>query len=247
MAWLDLVICPGEHFSVMQPVFPLMVTSWWGSAAQRQGSLVRHSGGPVRGGMAGLGMLPGNQDYIPSKARGVSADGNAVIGFSGSVAGAQAFCWRPGDGLMGLGDLPGGAFSSEALGVSADGQVVVGFANSEQGQEAFRWTRNGGMVDLGTFRSGYFYSEAFDTSADGSTVVGYGLGDRGQEAFLWDATYGMRNLREVLIKDYGLELTGWALKMAKAVSDDGMTIVGKGVNPDGKEEAWLVQLDASPL
>jgi hypothetical protein len=57
----------------------------------------------------------------------------------------------------------------------------------------------------------------------------------------------MRSLQEVLVKDYGLELTGWALKMAKAVSDDGLTIVGKGINPDGKEEAWLVRLDASPL
>jgi len=191
-------------------------------------------------------MLSGNQDYIPSKARGVSADGNTVIGFSGSVAGAQAFCWRPGDGLQGIGDLPGGAFSSEALGVSADGRVVVGFANSDQGQEAFRWTRNGSMMGLGTFDSGYFYSEAFDVSADGSVVVGYGLGEHGQEAFLWDAGNGMRSLQQVLVKDYELELTGWALRMAKAVSDDGLTIVGKGVNPDGKEEAWLVRLDASP-
>jgi uncharacterized membrane protein len=124
---------------------------------------------------------------------------------------------------------------------------VVGYANSDQRLEAFRWTRIGGMVGLGTFRSGYYYSEAFDVSANGSIVVGYGLGDHGQEAFSWDATRGMRSLQEVLVKDYGLELTGWALKMAKAVSDDGLTIVGKGINPDGKEEAWLVRLDASPL
>lgn len=151
-----------------------------------------------------------------------------------------------GASFLGLGDLPGGTFSSEALGVSADGKVVVGFANSDQGQEAFRWTRNGSMMGLGTFDSGYFYSEAFDVSADGSVVVGYGLGEHGQEAFIWDAGNGMRSLQQVLVKDYDLELTGWALKMAKAVSDDGLTIVGKGVNPDGNEEAWLVRLDASP-
>ena len=62
---------------------------------------------------------------------------------------------------------------------------------------------------------------------------------------MWDVTYGMRSLQKMLVQDYILEFTGWTLKMAKAISDDGLTIIGKGVNPDGKEEAWLVRLDAS--
>ena len=55
---------------------------------------------------------------------------------------------------------------------------------------------------------------------------------------MWDVTYGMRSLQKMLVQDYILEFTGWTLKMAKAISDDGLTIIGKGVNPDGKEEAW---------
>ena len=144
--------------------------------------------------------------------------------------------------MEGLGDLPGGRFSSEALNVSADGHVVVGYANSEQGQEAFRWTRSGGMASCGTFSSGYAYSEALDVSGDGKLVVGYSLGEHGQQAFIWDERHGMRDLHEVLVNSHDLDLSGWTLRMARAISDDGLTIVGKGINPDGNEEAWIARL-----
>ena len=192
--------------------------------------------------MTGLGRLPGGEEFTPSKARGVSADGRVVVGFSGSAAGAEAFRWTAAGGMEGLGDLPGGTFSSEALNVSADGQVVVGYANSEQGQEAFRWTRSGGMTPCGTFSNGYSYSEALDVSGDGNILVGYSLGEQGQRAFIWDKSHGMRNLQEVLVNEYGLDLDRWTLKMARAISDDGLTIVGKGINPDGNEEAWTARL-----
>jgi probable HAF family extracellular repeat protein len=194
--------------------------------------------------MTGLGRLPGGEEFLPSKARGISADGQVVVGFSGSASGAEAFRWSATEGMEGLGDLPGGTFSSEALSVSADGQVVVGYANSEQGQEAFRWTRSGGMATCGTFSSGYFYSEALDVSADGNIIVGYSLGKQGQQAFIWDERHGMRDLRDVLVNSYDLD--GWTLKMARAISDDGFTIVGKGINPDGNEEAWMVRLAPVP-
>jgi probable HAF family extracellular repeat protein len=196
--------------------------------------------------MTALGRLPGDGEFMPSKARGISADGQVVVGFSGSASGAEAFRWSAAEGMEGLGDLPGGTFSSEALSVSANGQVVVGYANSEQGQEAFRWTRSGGMATLGTFSSGYFYSEALDLSADGSMVVGYGLSKLGQRAFIWDERHGMRDLRDVLINSYGLDLEGWTLQMAWAMSDDGFTIVGKGTNRHGNEEAWIARLIPLP-
>jgi probable HAF family extracellular repeat protein len=196
--------------------------------------------------MTGLGRLPGSEEFIPSKARGISADGQVVVGYSGSALGVEAFRWSAEEGMEGLGDLPGGTFSSEALSVSADGQVVVGYANSEQGQEAFRWTRSSGMASCGTFSIGYFYSEALGVSADGNIVVGYSLGKHGQRAFIWDERHGMRDLRDVLVTSYDLNLDGWTLKMARAISDDGSTIVGKGINPDGHEEAWMAQLVPVP-
>jgi hypothetical protein len=61
-----------------------------------------------------------------------------------------------------------------------------------------------------------------------------------EQAFIWDATNGLRNLRDVLVDDLSLDLTGWSLTHARAISDDGLAIVGEGRNPSGNREAWLV-------
>ena len=66
------------------------------------------------------------------------------------------------------------------------------------------------------------------------------------EAFIWDQANSMRNLREVLINDHGLNLTGWTLTSALDVSADGLTIVGAGINPDGFDEAWVATIPEIP-
>ena len=70
--------------------------------------------------------------------------------------------------FMGLGDLPGGSFSSGASSISADGSVVVGSSAvatvlvpgrppfSQTLSEAFRWTQASGMVGLGDLPGGPF-------------------------------------------------------------------------------------------
>ena len=88
----------------------------------------------------------------------------------------------------GLGDLPGGGFSSQARGVSADGSVVVGRSNSTSGDEAFRW-QDGKMTGLGDLPGGTFSSYAFDVSANGAVVVGRSFSGSYptiMEAFRWE-------------------------------------------------------------
>jgi probable HAF family extracellular repeat protein len=179
----------------------------------------------VNGTMMVLGDLPGQNS---SAASSISADGSVVVGFSeSSVDDCEAFRWENGV-MTGLGDLPGGKNWSRAEAVSANGLVVVGQSNSNMGYEAFRW-ENGIMAGLG----GVSYSAALDASADGSVIVGVS-----GEAFIWDAENGMQDLKGVLVNDYGLDLTGWTLYSAKAISDNGLTIVGYGTNPDGYIEGW---------
>ena len=141
--------------------------------------------------------------------------------------------------MVGLADLPGGSVGSVANGISADGLTVVGTGSSAFGLEAFRWTQAGGMIGLGDLAGGAFLSEAHDVSADGSTVVGFADSASGNEAFVWDTDHGMRALRDVLTDDLGLDLTGWTLDLAQGISDDGLTIVGRGINPSGFPEAWV--------
>ncbi len=186
-------------------------------------------------GMVGLGnLLLGGGSY--SRAFDISSDGSVIVGAGTSTSGHEAFRWTESGGAIGLGDLPGGDFMSDALATSSDGSVVVGRSESAAGTEAFRWTEADGMVGLGvlpvTSDEG-----AWGTSSDGSVIVGMGT-----EAFIWDPTYGMRDLKDVLINDYDLDLAGWTLRGAPDISDDGRFITGYGTNPDGLTEAWLADL-----
>ena len=52
-------------------------------------------------------------------------------------------------------------------------------------------------------------------------------------AFIWDTLNGMRNLKYLFENEYGLDLTDWHLRSASAISADGLTIAGTGINPDG--------------
>jgi probable HAF family extracellular repeat protein len=179
-----------------------------------------------------------------SRAGDVSADGDVVVGAISNYWETEAFRWKEDTGMVGLGDLPGGVLRSEAYGVSADGAVVVGSSSAhETDYEAFRWTAEGGMVGLGDLTGGYFGSEARAVSGDGAVVVGYGTTSQGPEAFVWDAQRGMRSVREMLEREYGLDLTGWYLTEATGISSDGRTIVGNGQTPAGVQ-GWVATLPA---
>lgn len=192
-----------------------------------------------------LGILPGG---ILSDASAVSADGTVVVGYShtrvGNRVGIEAFRWTEATGMVGLGGLPGGRLSDRANAVSADGALVVGYAAAATDSHAFRWSQSTGMIDLGTlpvdpFRSRY--STALGVS-DNSVIVGQSASGSSWEAFIWDETHGMRSLRDVLTQQYGIDLDGWFLAAATAITSDGQIIAGYGANPEGRGEAWIVQL-----
>jgi probable HAF family extracellular repeat protein len=182
----------------------------------------------------------------------LGADGGVAAGMLLSGSGSVA-CVVEGDAVRTLGELPGGASFSEATALSADGATVVGISASAWGHEAFR-LRDGVMLGLGGLSADRaLYSYAKDVSANGRIVVGHSIrsaGGTGREtahAFVWDDVNGMRPLREVLTDVYGLDLTGWHLADAMAVSDDGLVIAGNGTNPRGETEAWVVALPPSAV
>ncbi|MBU4524056.1 MAG: autotransporter domain-containing protein [Desulfomicrobium sp.] len=158
---------------------------------------------------------------------GINSDGSVIVGYGDSGSGNEALRWTDATGMVGLGDLPGGIFSSSAYAVSADGSVIVGTGNSASGSEAFRWTDGTGMVGLGDLPGGIFSSEAYAVSADGSVIVGYGNSASGNEAFRWTDATGMVGLGDLP--------GGTFSSRAYAVSADGSVIVGYGVSESGTE------------
>jgi probable HAF family extracellular repeat protein len=206
------------------------------------------------GGMVGLGFLPGG---LSSVATGVSSDGSVVVGHGPSTTGggygAEPFRWTANEGIVGLGILSGQNFAA-ATGVSSDGAVVVGYAYSTTSdvysQQAFRWTASGGMVGLGVLPRGGVVSAANAASADGSVVVGYSDTASEPEAFLWTADGGMQSLFDVLLAGGATGLTNWQLTNAHAISADGNFIVGEGIDPQGRTQAFeasFVPATAVPL
>lgn len=175
-------------------------------------------------------------------ANGVSGSGTVIAGRGESHNGWEAFRWEAGQ-LVGLGDLAGGSFVSSAESISTDGSTIVGYSNSTSGGEAFKWTIGDGMEGLGDLPGGSFNSGASDVSANGSVIVGNSdAGFAVRSAFIWDALHGMRDLKALLENEHGLDLSGWSLREANAVSGDGLTIVGNGINPSGVDEGWVAHL-----
>jgi probable HAF family extracellular repeat protein len=141
-------------------------------------------------GMSDLGV------GADSTATDVSADGLVIVGHYLSANGREAYRWTMGGGVMGLADLPGGAFASEAHGISGDGQVIVGHGrNNLDFTEAFRWTAGSGMQGLGFLPGGIDpQSRAFGTCVDGTVVVGDSRAGANSVAIRWTMADGMQSL-----------------------------------------------------
>lgn len=182
------------------------------------------------GGLEGLGDLPG--DLFASRAFDVSADGSVVVGDAWSLTPREAYRWTQATGMQGLGSLPDGNGSSSARAISGDGRIISGISSTANGSSGFRWTESEGMQVLG---SGELSPRG--ANADGSVVVGRLSGSR---AGLWTEELGVRRVVDHMLALGVATVADWQeLHEARDVSDDGLTIVGWGENPEGNFEAWL--------
>ncbi|MEW8014952.1 MAG: hypothetical protein AB2807_09260 [Candidatus Sedimenticola endophacoides] len=127
--------------------------------------------------------------------------------------------------------------------MSGDGTAVVGKDNSA----AFRWSYGNNWEYLESYLGAGFSSNAYDVSEHGHVVVGSVGEAEGSEAFIWDAVNGMRSLQRVLTDIEGLDLTGWTLTSGTAISHDGRTIVGTGINPEGAQEPFWARLSVGTI
>ncbi|GAB5518902.1 MAG: hypothetical protein RhofKO_11530 [Rhodothermales bacterium] len=153
------------------------------------------------------------------------------------------------------------------IAVSADGSVVIGqdFNNGNEFDERIARYANGSttILPLISPSRNYGFTEGravpMGTNVDGSVIVGYEIygnqqtGNGGvsgaframRVATIWTADQGSRAVQDLLIDEYGLDLTGWRLIEATAVSNDGTVIVGNGINPSGQLQGWRANLAES--
>ena len=170
--------------------------------------------------MVDLGTLGGTNSY----ARGVSADGNVIVGYS-RITGDSAFhaFKYTGSTMSDLGTL--GGTRSYARGVSADGKVIVGESHitGDTAYHAFKYTGST-MSDLGTL--GGLNSYATGVSADGNVIVGYSrMALSGTQAFKYTGST-MTSLGTL----------GGSNSYARGVSANGNVIVGESQTTDNAAE-----------
>lgn len=199
----------------------------------------------------GNAVALGSMDGIRGAFTGISCTGT-LVGFSYSSSGAVPFRYSEQEGLMPV-DLPASVHFDSGPRISADGSTIVGCWRTATGaNEAFIWNQHTGATGLGDLPGGADWSAASGVSADGRIVVGAsmtGTIDLGDgftmgitTAFIWDPAHGMRSLPSVLVEQYGLNLQGWELREATAISPDGRIIRGYGINPEGRQGTWIAQI-----
>lgn len=189
-------------------------------------------------GVVGMG------DFDPtntvSGALDTSADGRHIVGFGFLAGNFNAFLWTASSGMQSLGTLQGG-WRSVANAISANGLVVVGTSSVPGGQYAFRWSPGLSMMSLGDL-NGFGDSEAFDVSGNGNVIVGTTRASAPYTyvGFRWTPSTGMVSLGD---------LPGGSVNCAAyGVSDDGSTIVGRGVSFQGPEAfVWRQSTGMIPL
>jgi probable HAF family extracellular repeat protein len=179
----------------------------------------------------------GPEDLGEFKSRGISPEGQVVVGRTN-----HAVRWTSTGGLQDLGTV--GGSESFADDVSSNGSVVVGQSRDAVGfWKAFRWTPSMGMRDLGTL--GGPMAAAYNVSDNGSVIVGRSLtnsGSASDRAFRWTPQEGMQDLRQALLDAGVAAVQDWILLGATGVSADGTVIVGEGLSPANRREAFLAVL-----
>jgi uncharacterized membrane protein len=221
----------GDSMANSQAVLWTDATAQWSSAAAKV---------PI-----GLGFLPGispTTDASKSAASDVSNDGQIIVGSGGNgatnsavPAGRSGRDAQVGAAILGVpGGVPNAMIALPDIG-SNDGTTDLWFASAAavngnattESYTAVGWGYNG-LHDAGG-------EEPNDDFADSTDVS--------REALLW-LDGAVHNI-ETYATGLGLNLTGWDLQEASAISDDGTVIVGWGYNPLGNEEGWVLTIPTS--
>lgn len=187
------------------------------AATARCGQATPCASGPIDLGDMLKGVAP-QSGAIITDARGISGDGNVIVGLGqASVQGVAnpsnvGFIWRNGK-LTRLGGVSDHAYGFDA---NRDGSVIVGtFVDAAGEQRAFRWTTAKGLVDLDGK-----HSAAWGVSDDGSAIAGQSdawVGDRFEtHAFRWTKQGGLVDINPG---------SGWG-SMAYDISGNGDVVVG---------------------
>ena len=207
-----------------------------------------------------LGVYAGDDDSI---AHAVSGNGAVIVGVSGDMDDY----WDPvvnknGSGWQRMALLSTATCTvgcNKVFGVSADGAKAVGrLYDGTKSVPSFWDTTNLQAFALSQLPGKNESGIAFDVSGliDSTSFPsgkGYvAAGDLGGRAVIWkvDQTAQSSTVEQVdnllTFLQLGQKIKGWQLRSARQVSDDGKTLAGIGLHPNGQQWIWYADLDSPP-
>ena len=132
-------------------------------------------------------------------------------------------------------------YNSRMYNMSDNGDYIVGsiWNNDRTSEPGCYWDRNGNMHLLGSVSSNDYINIAYDVSDNGiivGTEIDFDIGP--QYAIIWDEEHGVRDLKEVLVNDYGYDFGDWLLSDAKYINPEGTYVSGSGYDQDGNQVEW---------
>lgn len=201
-----------------------------------------------------LGRLP---NFSASIATAISEDGKAVcvnltdFGDQNTPFGQiRAFVYLLGS-LHRLPEVKANE-NTQAYGVSelpdSSAPSIVGSSGEVGGEtRGVVWEGENIFLLKGAFRSGGFAIRAGSRSPNNreGRVVGSTNDTPSEEiAFMWDRFGNVEgSIKGLLLNPYRVSVPpNWQLSRAYALSADGYTVAGTGINPDGKQEGWVAVL-----
>lgn len=195
-------------------------------------------------GWTDLGVAqPGDYESV---ANAVSGDGSVVAGYSVGNA-FTAMTWTAGEGMVALAHPLGITANTAIIAMAADASVFAGQADDEFGRsQAAAWYDDGTsriLDKLPDFDLAAAYAVSGDGSLIGGTVESTTLNT--MRAVLWNADGEVIDLQNLLTTD-GNDLAGWNLLAVTEISQNGLYVTGRGINPDGLMEAFVVTVP-SPM
>lgn len=178
-------------------------------------------------------------DSIPQgEVYGISNDGSVLCGSDRLNTAGQPFVgWAltPGGGAQ---QITGAGFRK--ISVSGDGSTIAGGV----ADMPYRWNQSTGFEALDHVDPAFPIAEINALSFDGQ--IGVGVSNIGPSfvdarAAIWFADGSVQLLSDYLAAA-GADLTGWTLRSADDISDDGRTIIGTGISPESQIRVWIARI-----
>jgi uncharacterized membrane protein len=190
----------------------------------------------VGGGPAtDLGSLVDNR---ATRANGISGDGHVIIGWQDDEFGQrQGAKWI--DGVESPVLTASGENVGEVQWINFDGTAMCGSSYPYGSSDAWVWNAKGGYTTIST---GPIYKNnvvAIAASDDGSMVIGIGRDPQGTPKGWLFSKGKLTWMSDYLAKKH--MAAGWTGTIPTAISADGNTLAGQGINPDGQVEGWVIK------